>query len=59
MKYSSLNFHVFKRIDNRYFIDYTLIVSQTKTKQIMDFSRLLSTFEGQPITHQMLTSILS
>lgn len=45
--------------DNRQHIDYTLIVSQTKTKQIMDFSRLLSTFEGQPITHQMLTSILS
>lgn len=25
----------------------------------MDFSKLLSTFEGQPITHQILTSILS
>ena len=25
----------------------------------MDFSKLLSTFEGQPITHQILTSLLS
>lgn len=45
------------QIDNRNYTDYLFIILQIILK--MDFIKLLSTFEGQPITHQILTSILS